>query len=672
MRRTTRRTDERRTAGGRRRRPAWRGAAAGGTVVALAGAGVALPTVALPVPEARAVPPRVEAVEVHGVDRAARARAGALAEAVGHGHGDSGDQGRAAQNGSARSAQGPDDGHGEGALAALNARTTTDEFLVAGVTWDAGTPVEVTEVALRVREDGRWTEWQSLGVDGGGDDDADAGAEIEGGRAGTEPFMTTGADGVQLRVRTADGGSPDGLRVDLVDPGTSPADANVGADTGPASSADAGTGFEIRPDKMLSRSQWGADESLSSSWPEVSGRLKAVYVHHTAGTNSYTEGQSAALVRGIYAYHTKSRGWPDIGYQFLVDKFGNMFQGRKYARVDNPIGAQAGGFNTGTVGVSAMGNYETARPTRALMRGLAKVIAWKTYQYEIHARGWTSLVSGGGSTARWGAGTRVSVPNVVAHRKTNRTACPGKYLVAELNDLRLNVDKRRQAAIERHGAIRWAVARPTRYAPTSAQTPVQWKPGSTYRWKPVPGAIAYQVLYRQAHWDEDMPSGLYWRVLDGWTTSTSIDTTMWRGEARELAVRAIGPHHERGPVTTLVRTSRVILPKSWTFSGGWTRVTNWRFHSDEAFRTTTRGATIRLKGANQVRRIVLRAATSPGDGRVQVLVGGEAFGTFDLDRAKDLNRILQLRLPRRVDGTVTLRALDGDRVRISRIALHRW
>ncbi len=614
------------------------------------------------------MPPRVDAVEVHGVDRAARARAGALAEAVGHGH----DAPEGAADGSARSAQQQDDGHGEGALAALNARTTTDEFLVAGVTWDAGTPVEVTEVALRVREDGRWTEWQSLGVDGGGGDEADPGAGIEGARAGTEPFMTTGADGVQLRVRTADGGPPAGLRVDLVDPGTSPADANVGADTGPASSANAGTGFEIRPDKMLSRKQWGADESLRSSWPEVSGRLKAVYVHHTAGTNSYSEGQSAALVRGIYAYHTKSRGWPDIGYQFLVDKFGNMFQGRHYARVDNPIGAQAGGFNTGTIGVSAMGNYETARPTRALMRGLAKVIAWKTYQYKIDAEGSVPLTSGGGGTARWSAGTTVTVPRVLGHRRTNSTACPGRYLVAEMDDLRLNVEKRRQTALDRHGAIRWAVGRPDRDAPTSAQAPVQWKPTSTYRWKPVPGAAFYQVLYRQAHWDEDMPRRPYWRVLRARTTSTSYTMTMWRGKARQLAVRAVGPHGERGPMTTLVRTARVVLPKSWTFSDDWTRVTNWRFHSDEAFRTSTRGATIRLKSANEVRRVVLRAATSPGDGRLQVLVSGEAFGTFDLDRSKDLNRILELRLPRRVDGTVTLRALDGDRVRISRIALHRW
>ncbi|MFC8599617.1 N-acetylmuramoyl-L-alanine amidase [Isoptericola sp. NPDC057191] len=635
------------------------------TVVALALAGVLLPTVSLPVPEAHAVAPDVEHVPVRGIDRDARHQKGALDDVVGHDHEDpprSEIAKKVAPDGdtTALPATEPD----EGELAALSERTSTQDFLVAGVTWDESTPAEVTEVAVRVREDGRWTAWQSLGLDG---------VTVDGGRAGTEPIVSTGADGVQARVRTADGSSPRGLQVDVVDPGTSRADAYVGG-SAPASSADAGTGFEIRP-SVVTRSAWGADESLAGRWPETSKTLKAIYVHHTAGTNSYKESQSAALVRGIYAYHTKSRGWPDIGYQFLVDKFGNIFQGRKDARVDNPIGAQAGGYNTGTIGVSAMGNFDTAQPTSALLSGITKVIAWKAYQYKINAKGTTTLLTGGstGTGTRARPGTWVRVPTVLMHRTTNETACPGRYLAAKMSSLRSAAESRRQAAIKKYGPIRWAVGAPARYAPTTAQSPVQWSTRATYRWKPVSGARYYQVLYRRAHWSSDLPSTNYWRVLKSATTARSVTVDLDRGQAMQIAVRAVSKNYHRGPMTTLVWTSTTIMPKSWSISSAWSKVHHTAYYGDYAYQTAKGGATISLKSANQVHRVVVRGATAPGDGKLQVLVGGKVRGTFDFNKPSDGDRIFSLTLSGHVDGTVTLRKVDdGKKVRVSHVALARW
>ena len=100
-------------------------------------------------------------------------------------------------------------------------------------------------------------------------------------------------------------------------------------------------------------------------------------VHHTAGSNNYTRAQSAAIVRGIEVYHVKGNGWNDIGYNFLVDKYGQVFEGR-YGGVDkNVIGAHAEGFNTGSFGVALIGTYDAAQPAGGRADALVKLLAWR-------------------------------------------------------------------------------------------------------------------------------------------------------------------------------------------------------------------------------------------------------------------------------------------------------
>ncbi|WP_275007188.1 N-acetylmuramoyl-L-alanine amidase [Promicromonospora iranensis] len=611
-------------------------------VVLLALGGLVLPVASLPAPEATAVSPELVELRLAGVDPVARRDPTALGDVARHGH-------DAAAHAS------------PGRLAALSARTGTIEFLVAGVTWKATAGEEVTEVALRVREDGSWGDWQAVGFDD---------AEEVGGRAGTEPFVSTGADAVQARVRTASGRTPAGLRVAVIDPGASAADATVGQATGPAATATAATGYEIRP-RTVSRSAWGADESMSEPWPEVSGDLQAMFVHHTAGTNSYGRSQSSAIVRGIHAYHTRSRGWPDIGYQFLVDRFGRIFQGRTGAVYDNPIGAQAGGFNTGTIGVSAIGSFDSARPSSALITGMVRVYAWKAYQYGLDPLGTTVLTDRGtaGDTSRTSPGDRVRVPRILPHGRTNATACPGRYLNQRLADIRRAVDERVDAARARYGRPR-SLPAPAVHRPTSAQAPIQWSAKQRYRWDPVPGAARYQILARTARYSAEMPTRPYWYSVRT-VTGTSAVLESDPGRSTWYAVRALNSSHHRGTMRTLVRTSRETIPAQWSIDSAWRKVTDPDYHAGHAYRTARDGARIKISNVRQTSQVRVVAPTSPGYGRLRVIFAGSSVGVIDLSGASSDHRVFTVDLESSRSGGIALEAIGGDEVRVSGIGLVR-
>ena len=128
---------------------------------------------------------------------------------------------------------------------------------------------------------------------------------------------------------------------------------------------------------IILRPAWGAPEAIRRDDPEVAPRVRITVVHHTAGTNSYTRAQSAAIVRGIMVYHVQSNGWDDIGYNFLVDRYGQVFEGRYGGIERNVVGAHAGGFNTGTVGIAVIGSYGASKISAAAQAALTKLIAWR-------------------------------------------------------------------------------------------------------------------------------------------------------------------------------------------------------------------------------------------------------------------------------------------------------
>ncbi|WP_372499294.1 peptidoglycan recognition protein family protein [Streptomyces sudanensis] len=193
---------------------------------------------------------------------------------------------------------------------------------------------------------------------------------------------------------------------------------------------------------VTSRAGWGADESISPEAPGYlpGGKVKAVVVHHTAASNTYTCAEAPAVVRGIYAYHVKQLGWKDIGYNFLVDKCGTVYEGRK-GGVDRPVlGAHAYGFNTETTGISVLGTYTDVSPSQAALTSIARVAAWKLGQYGVDPAATTTLTAGAGgqsySGRTWVKGAQVSFPVIHGHRDGYNTQCPGNTLYGKLPVLR--------------------------------------------------------------------------------------------------------------------------------------------------------------------------------------------------------------------------------------------
>ena len=174
---------------------------------------------------------------------------------------------------------------------------------------------------------------------------------------------------------------------------------------------------------IVTRAGWHADESIRRKNPKIAPELKLAVVHHTATTNAYSCARSGSIVRGIEVYHVKGNGWDDIGYNFLVDACGQVFEGRWGGIERNVVGAHSGGFNSGTVGVSMIGNFERATPSRAQQDALVKLLAWRLDVGHVDPRSTVGFVSNGNGKFR--AGRTVNLRAISAHRDTYLTACPG-------------------------------------------------------------------------------------------------------------------------------------------------------------------------------------------------------------------------------------------------------
>ncbi|MGH3017976.1 MAG: N-acetylmuramoyl-L-alanine amidase, partial [Gaiellaceae bacterium] len=144
--------------------------------------------------------------------------------------------------------------------------------------------------------------------------------------------------------------------------------------------------------------------------------------------------ESAAIVRGIELYHVKANGWDDIGYNFLVDRYGQVFEGRRGGMRRNVIGAHAEGFNTGSVGVAVIGTYSAKAPTREAETALARLLAWRLDVGHVDPASSAMVTSGGNAKAR--AGVAVYMRAISGHRDAGNTACPGDGLYARLGQLR--------------------------------------------------------------------------------------------------------------------------------------------------------------------------------------------------------------------------------------------
>jgi hypothetical protein len=189
---------------------------------------------------------------------------------------------------------------------------------------------------------------------------------------------------------------------------------------------------------ILSRLAWGANERIRRGKPKYANALRFSLVHHTAGANTYSRSQSAAIVRGIQRYHVRSNGWDDIGYNFLIDKYGQIFEGR-FGGIDrNVVGAHAQGFNEGSVGVALLGNYDAGAVTPAARSALVRLLSWRLDVAHVDPLSLLNWTSGG--NPRFPSGIPVTLRVVGGHRDTGFTSCPGARLYAELNSLARLVD----------------------------------------------------------------------------------------------------------------------------------------------------------------------------------------------------------------------------------------
>jgi hypothetical protein len=184
---------------------------------------------------------------------------------------------------------------------------------------------------------------------------------------------------------------------------------------------------------IVPRLSWGADESIRRAAPSYAPSVRFAVVHHTAGRNGYSRAEAAAIVKAIQLYHVQGNGWNDIGYNFLVDRFGTVYEGRFGGVERNVIGAHARGFNTGSVGVALLGTYGSTTPSRAAQDAIARLLAWRLDLAHVDPTSLLTYISGGNE--RFPSGIPVVLAAVAGHRDTGFTECPGDALEARLGAL---------------------------------------------------------------------------------------------------------------------------------------------------------------------------------------------------------------------------------------------
>ncbi|WP_139978184.1 FG-GAP-like repeat-containing protein [Nocardioides litoris] len=338
----------------------------------------------------------------------------------------------------------------------LSAPQEVTGYGAVGLTWQHGDVVPDDQIKVKARtrsSGGAWSRWTTMAYhDEHGPDPASA--EGRRARPGTDELLVGRVGEVQVKVVTPASAPPD-LRLAVIDPGVPLATKlekpaldtakPTGAQAQPAVATDvpdapadvpgatqstsagdvrlAAASYTPRP-VIYSRAQWGADERLRDKSSLRYHEVHAGFVHHTVNANNYQPADVPAILRGIYAYHTKSRGWSDVGYNFLVDKFGRIWEGRA-GGIDRPVvGAHTLGYNDDSFAMSAIGNFDTAKPSAALVQAYGALFAWKLSLHGVSAASTRQYV------------TTKYFQAINGHRDAGSTACPGRYLYARIPDIR--------------------------------------------------------------------------------------------------------------------------------------------------------------------------------------------------------------------------------------------
>lgn len=299
--------------------------------------------------------------------------------------------------------------------------------------------------AVRFRTDGEWTAWQPLTEDG---------AQAEGEWASA--LVPAGdAEAYQVRGLPAGAVSPRAVALNTTD-GPPRVVGRVPAG-----------GAHALPN-CLSRAEWGADETLrfdstgKEVWPAEFAPAQTMTVHHTATKNG--DPDPASTVRAIYRYHAVERNWGDIGYHYLIDEQGRVYEGRWSGSASTACGssgggsdfahdaagqlvtgAHTGGYNTGNMGASLLGNFTNttggAEPSPVAVDGLETLLAEFAGRHGLDPQAAVEYVNPVN-------GSRKTVNTISGHRDWLATECPGERLYDDLPAIREAVAARLSAGTE--------------------------------------------------------------------------------------------------------------------------------------------------------------------------------------------------------------------------------
>ena len=290
-----------------------------------------------------------------------------------------------------------------------DAQVATPRFTLAGVRWRGP-----GRVVFRTRSlGGVWSAWRAGSPED--EDGPDAGSPERRRRGWTlgNPWWVGASDHIQARTI----GNVTRVRAELV---WSP-------ETRIPYRAPAATGTP----PIVPRLSWGADESIRRGPPSYASSVRFAVIHHTAGRNDYSRSEAPAIVKGIQLFHVQGNGWNDIGYNFLVDRFGTIYEGR-FGGVDrNVVGAHALGFNTGSVGIALLGTYGGTKPSEAALDAIARLVSWRLDLAHVDPTSYLTYISGG--SERYASGLPVLLSAVSGHRDTGFTECPGNELYSRLS-----------------------------------------------------------------------------------------------------------------------------------------------------------------------------------------------------------------------------------------------
>jgi uncharacterized protein with LGFP repeats len=312
---------------------------------------------------------------------------------------------------------------------------------------------DLTGTSARVRArhaDGSWGPWYQtetlLSSGGGGSTTSSKGTH------GTDPVFVGKTTTVQIAVRRPPGAprtSPP-KRTPTADLGYIPATAeqplaqNISAILISPPQAPADTQWSPptaviaagQPPTIIPRAQWGADEAVHCGNRPLDQPIRAAVVHHTAESNDYQPQDSAAIVQSIYAYHTQILGWCDIAYNALVDKYGQVFEGRAGALTGPVQGDHTGGFNRDSWGVAMIGNFDDLAPTPIQLHTLGRLLGWRLGLDHVDPRGTVALTSAGGPNTNYPVDAVATLPTIFSHRDVGATDCPGNVAYGLLDEIR--------------------------------------------------------------------------------------------------------------------------------------------------------------------------------------------------------------------------------------------